>query len=272
MPSQNLPPQHRVAVPAPHRSRSVEWERRNLRLTPLEAVSLDASFADPPDALVLDLAASDMAAQAECWQVHDLLQIPLIVVRSDSCSDGSVALLERGADEVLAAGVEPALLAATVAAVLRRAQRQTVQGMMPVIRWGETEIDLVKRVVHRAGAVQSLSRTEYRLLVALLRAKGRACTHCELITQVWGANCATATHYLRLYIRYLREKIEVDPRHPQRIINVWGTGYRLLPVPSEEPTRESHPAGPTGPLLPRAEVVWNARSLSSPQPRQTSAS
>lgn len=272
MPSPDHVHQQRVAVPTHHRVRAAEWERRNLRLTPLESISLDASFADPPDALVLDLATADMATQAECWQVHDLLQVPLIALTGDGAGESSVALLERGADDVLDHGVDAALLAATVAAVLRRTQRSTVQGLARVIRWGETEIDLVKRVVTRAGTVATLSRTEYRLLVALLRSKGRACTHCELITQVWGANCASATHYLRLYIRYLREKIEEDPRHPQRIVNVWGTGYRLLPAPSEEPARESHPAGRAGSLLPRAEVVWNPRSLSSPQSQQISAS
>jgi DNA-binding response OmpR family regulator len=243
------------------------WSRRGMTLVRLHAAVIEQLLAEPPDVIVLDRAAIDPAVEFECWQVHDLLHIPIVIVAGTLPSQEVVALLERGAEEVVAGPPDAALLAACVAAILRRRGETALR--LPVLRLPGVEIDMVRRVVHRADTSRSLSRTEFSLLVALLRAGGRACSHHELLRQVWHTADLTATPYLRLYIRYLREKIEDDPRRPRLIVNVWGRGYRLalgrqdtpLPDPGGADVRV-HPA-PNGAFPSVKEVTCRPVSSSS---------
>lgn len=263
----------RVAVTTTHSLRSLEWERRDLVVVQLHADNVEASLSNPPDAIVLDLATSDARTRSGCWQLHDLLDVPVIVLIDDGSVEQRVALLERGADDVLVAPVDPRVLAACVAAVLRRSRRETAPGIPGTLHLDGVEVDLVRRTVYRERGTQSLSRTEFNLLVALMRANGRACTHRELIAQVWGTNASAAGHYLRLYIRYLREKLEEDPRQPRRIVNVWGTGYRLIlsrdGAHGSAPPATAAIVGSGDAVSPVSEVTWKPRSLLSPRLRPT---
>lgn len=258
-------PALRVALLSDRWLEPAEWSRRGMAPTHLQPVAFERLLTDPPAAIVLDPECTEARQLTDCWQLHDLLRVPVIVLAPGASGAEVAALLERGAEDVVTGTPDAALLAATVAAILRRVRRQAPQQVPPVVRLGSAEVDLVRRVIRRPGGTQSLSRTEFGLLLALLRAGGRACTHHDLITRVWGADYASATHYLRLYIRYLREKLEDDPRRPRFILNVWGTGYRLAlaPIAEAAPVAESVPTESHASIASR-ESTWLAPSSWSP--------
>jgi two-component system KDP operon response regulator KdpE len=208
-----------------------EWMRRGLTPYRLPAGAIERLFADPPDVIVVDAARDDARPVADCWQLADLLGVPLVVLAPGAAAETVTALLARGATDVITesrAALPVALLAARVAAVVRRTGRREGARLPVRLQVDGGEIDLVHRVVRRADGARSLSATEFRLLLALLRAGGRTCPHGELMARVWGPSSTSATHYLRLYVQYLREKIEADPRRPRHLVNVRGSGYRLV--------------------------------------------
>jgi two-component system, OmpR family, KDP operon response regulator KdpE len=95
------------------------------------------------------------------------------------------------------------------------------------LRIGEIEIDAAGQVVRKRGAVVPLSPTEFRLLMTLAEHRGQVVPSKALIARVWGTQYSSETHYLRLYVRYLRQKLEDDPSNPKYIVNRWGAGYAL---------------------------------------------
>jgi two-component system, OmpR family, KDP operon response regulator KdpE len=266
-------PPARVALLSDRWLEPHEWTRRGMSATRLRPIAFDRLLADPPDAIVLDPTCAEPRQITDCWQLHDLVRVPVIVLAEGASTETVLAFLERGAAEVVTETPDPALLSARVAAILRRCHREALHQLPAVVNLDGVEVDLVQRVVRRSWGTLSLSRTEFNLLLAFLRAGGRTCTHHELMTRVWGAECASATHYLRLYIRYLREKIEDDPRRPERILNVWGVGYRLalrseVTLPAEV---EAAPAPAVPAITTAAEsAAWTSISSSAP-PRQQPA-
>jgi two-component system KDP operon response regulator KdpE len=96
-----------------------------------------------------------------------------------------------------------------------------------VFRSGDVEVDLARRVVRRHGNEVKLSATEYALLALMIRHAGRVLTHRQLLQEVWGPNAIAQTHYLRVYVAHLREKLELDPAKPELILTEPGVGYRL---------------------------------------------
>lgn len=207
--------------------RPAEWRRLSLELERPKHGRLESFLTAPPAAALLEPSAASEEETALCWQLHDLLGVPVVALAPGAAAADVVALLDRGADDVVTDEIEPSLLAARVAAILRRTPRPAARRLPATVAWGDVQVDLLRRTVVRAGEVQTLSRTEFSLFLALLRCGGRTCSQRELITRVWGVESAAAAHYLRLYIRYLREKLEDNPRHPKRVLTVWGTGYRL---------------------------------------------
>jgi two-component system KDP operon response regulator KdpE len=219
---------------------------------------------EPPDALVIDLGADDAEQQAALWRLRAALDLPTVAITSQHGGECFTQILQRGADTILHGPATPQVIAAAVGALLRRI-RPNVAAAAPVIHLGDVEIDLVHRVVRRDGKVLTLSRTEFSLLSALVRANGRVCTQHELLAEVWGAERTSESHYLRLYIRYLREKIELDPSHPCHIVTVRGVGYRFVKpdgVRNEAAIAEAIVATATAPA--EGSRLWNAHSSSSP--------
>jgi two-component system KDP operon response regulator KdpE len=261
----------RIAVVSGSDIRTAAWYRRNMLLVRIQSRVAERLLADPPDVILLDAATIDAQLEAACWQVHDLLHIPIVVVADALPTKAAVDLLDRGAEDVVAGPPDSPLLAARVAAILRRRRGEALRRMPPLLRFPGVEIDMVRRVVRRGATTRSLSRTEFSLLVALFQAGGRPCLHRDLLRQVWRSDDPSATPYLRLYIRYLREKLEEDPRHPRLIVNVWGTGYRLvLAEGAAQPDAGSSrvfldpPSAVAIPSL--GEVTWPSHSSSSVLP------
>jgi two-component system KDP operon response regulator KdpE len=214
---------------------SSEWQRRGIMVSRPRSLAFGQLLEFPPDALVVDSTYCDARVVADCWQLRDLLHIRLVMVTDGATSREVVKLLERGADEVLTGGPASAEVAACTAAILRRVQSDSDRQLPAVVDLDGVEIDIRRRAIRRGRGLQSLSRTEFALLLTLIRRRGGVCTYRELIASAWGVDCSWATHYIRLHIRYLRQKIEDDAHRPRRILNVWGTGYRLALGPAAQP-------------------------------------
>ena len=221
-----------AAVVADEIAQNPEWNERGLTLT---RVSDDiwSAFSRPPAGLLLDVRLGRLREETQCWRLQQLLHIPLIALAEDAASAEVVALLRRGADDVVSEPLNARSLAARVSAILRRSgprdQSQPASGGPPVVYWGTTAVDLARRVVERPAGAAPLLRHEYDLLALLLRADGRVCAPAELAVALWGTIDSHAQRNLRTHIHHLRRKLEDDSSQPRYVVNVRGTGYRLVP-------------------------------------------
>ena len=149
--------------------------------------------------------------------------IPIVILSSRDDEAGKVAALDLGADDYVSKpfGVEE-LLARVRAALRHRLQQE---GEKPVFRSGDLSVDLVRRIVTVRGQEVKLTPREYDLLRLLVQHAGKVLTHRHILKEVWGGD--SDVHYLRIYIRTLRQKLESDPEKPVIILTEQGVGYRL---------------------------------------------
>jgi len=185
-------------------------------------LALRALFAFKPDVVVLDT-----GMQKGTRELFRLLEkvaaIPVFVLGDGAQAGDLVWYLEEGAADYLIKPVSHTLLAARLNAVLRRSH----DNGRGVLAMSDLEIDLDRHQVRKNGAAVALTPTEFRLLQTLAENAGRACSHRMLLERVWGDDFRTCAHYLRLYMGYLRQKLEDDPRNPSLLLTEWGVGYRL---------------------------------------------
>lgn len=179
------------------------------------------------------LVTSDPAAAEQCAVIRALGGIPLLVAGSSLSADSAAACLDAGADAVVGLPLSDAELDAHIQAVLRRSEIQDGAAPVRQIRAGSLTIDTDTHTVWQGEKEVNLSPTEFNLLAALAESPGSVVSNEELLTRVWGPEYADDVHYVRLYIGYLRAKLEADPRHPTLIVNQWGVGYRLATTPGE---------------------------------------
>jgi two-component system KDP operon response regulator KdpE len=185
---------------------------------------LRSLFTFHPDALVLDL--RDSRDGKELFQLlYKVSELPIIVLGDGTEPAKAVWFLEEGAADYLARPVPHKVLSARISALLRRTSANGDSGPIQV---GPLEIDAERHVVLRDGRAISLTPIEFRLLRVLAEHAGSACKHRMLLAQVWGEDFRHCSHYLRLYIGYLRNKLEEDPRNPKILVTEWGVGYRLV--------------------------------------------
>jgi two-component system KDP operon response regulator KdpE len=180
-----------------------------------------------PEIVLLDGPVEDVDSLELCRHIRGITDVPIVMLAPDARETDIVRALESGADEYLLRPVGPRELAARLRALMRRANHLPAGAGNGRLTLGDIEVDDDERRVYKRGQLVELSPTEYRLLVCLLREAGRVVSHRKLMAQVWGGEYVQCRHYLRLYIRYLRSKLEDDPRDPKMILNEWGTGYRL---------------------------------------------
>jgi two-component system KDP operon response regulator KdpE len=188
---------------------------------------LTLAAATLPDLVILDLGLPDMDGLEVCTRLRQWSQIPIIVLSVRDRERDKVAALDRGADDYLTKpfGVEELL--ARVRVALRHSSRASGAGEKP-IKSGPLEIDLAWHRVKREGREVKLTATEYKLLAFLAANRGRVLTHRAILSQVWDPADADHTEYLRVYIRQLRKKLEIDPDQPEVLITEPGVGYRFL--------------------------------------------
>jgi two-component system KDP operon response regulator KdpE len=179
----------------------------------------------PPDVVLLDLGLPDMEGVAVLKRLREWSRVPVVVLSVRDREEDKIAALDHGADDYVTKPFSTGELLAR----LRVAQRHTHPAPeAAVFRAGEVEVDFVRRVVLRQGREVKLTATEYSLLALLARHAGRVMTHRQLLKEVWGPNAVEQTHYLRVYVAHLREKLEADPNQPRLLITEAGVGYRLM--------------------------------------------
>lgn len=188
--------------------------------TPL---ALRQLFAFRPDAVVFDGCSEDQGRQLFSL-LNKVCPLPITVLGDSQSEEEMVWYLEEGATYYLVKPISPNHLAARLRAALRRTTQQSPD---TVVRVGDLEIDPDRQEVRRQGQVIPLTPTEFRLLRALAERPGQACSYRMLLERVWGEDFAHCAHYLRLYIGYLRQKLEDDPKRPRLLVTQWGVGYRL---------------------------------------------
>lgn len=186
-----------------------------------------------PDLLVLDLGLPDGDGLDLIRDVRGWSAVPIIVLSARSDEADKIAALDAGADDYLTKPFGVGELLARVRANLRRpraaaADGTTPQEADPVFRFGEVEVDRHARIVRRAGAEVHLTPIEYRLLNVLVANAGRVLTHRQLLREVWGPSHADQSHYLRIYMGHLRQKLELDAAQPRHLLTETAVGYRLL--------------------------------------------
>jgi two-component system KDP operon response regulator KdpE len=186
--------------------------------------ALDAVRSKRADMVVLDLGLPDIDGLEVIRRVRDAgSAVPIIVLSSRDSEAAKVQALDLGADDYVTKpfGVDELL------ARIRAAQRHRLQqqGEKPIFRTGDLTVDLVRRLVTVRGNEVKFSPREYDLLRLLVAHAGKVMTHNMILREVWGA--ATDVQYLRIYIRALRQKIELDTDKPEYIVTETGVGYRL---------------------------------------------
>ena len=179
----------------------------------------------PSDLIILDLGLGDMDGAEVVERLRSWSSVPLIVLSVRSKEEEKVRLLELGADDYVVKPFGMAELLARARAALRRHRRASVDD--PVVEIGPLTIDLAARSVRLRGKRLVLTPKEYRLLQVLAQHAGNVVTHQHLLREVWGATHVNDSHYLRIFIRKLRQKIEADPTRPRILITELGVGYRI---------------------------------------------
>ncbi|QOJ24916.1 MAG: two-component system response regulator KdpE [Gammaproteobacteria bacterium] len=180
-----------------------------------------------PDLVIIDLGLPDIEGKEVIRQIRSWSEIPIIVLSARDREEEKVAALNTGADDYLTKPFGVPELIARIRAHLRRHQSNENQSDS-IVHFGDVTVDLPARKVTRADAEIHLTPIEYRLLIALIRARGRVLTHTQLMLAVWGPNHSERTHYLRIYMGHLRQKLERDPTQPEFLLTELGVGYRLV--------------------------------------------
>jgi two-component system, OmpR family, KDP operon response regulator KdpE len=178
-----------------------------------------------PDAIVLDLGLPDMDGVAVLKRLREWSQVPVVVLSVRDREEEKINALDNGADDYLTKPFSTGELLAR----LRVAQRHAKPAAdMAVFKAGRLEVDLTARLVKVNGQPVKLTATEYALLQLFVRHAGKVLTHRQILKGVWGPTYTEQTHYLRVYMTHLREKIEATPSEPELLITESGIGYRLV--------------------------------------------
>lgn len=179
-----------------------------------------------PDLVLLDLGLPGMSGLEVCRRVRAQSALPIIVLSVKDTERDKVQALDLGADDYVSKpfGINEVLARVRVA-LRHTAQVQT--GTEPIYSIDQLRVDFAQRLVTMNGQEIKLTPTEYDLLKALIKNRGKIMTRQMLLSQVWGTGYGADAHYLHVYIGQLRRKIEPDPAHPRFILTVSGVGYRF---------------------------------------------
>ncbi|RZL45458.1 MAG: two-component system response regulator KdpE [Variovorax sp.] len=191
---------------------------------------LTAAGTRQPDLLVLDLGLPDGDGLRLIRDVRQWSSVPIVVLSARTEEAEKVAALDAGADDYLTKPFGTGELLARVRANLRRqrAMRNDADPAQQVFRFGNIEVDSTARVVRRAGVEVHLTPTEYRMLNVLVANAGRVMTQRQILNAVWGPAYVEQSHYLRIYMGHLRQKLEADPAQPVHLLTETAVGYRLV--------------------------------------------
>jgi two-component system KDP operon response regulator KdpE len=180
-----------------------------------------------PDLVILDLGLPDAEGHDVVRAIRQWSSMPIVVLSARTDEQQKVRALDAGADDYVTKPFSVGELLARVRAALRRAASPADSEAGP-LQIGEVVIDLARRTASGPAGGIHFTPIEYRLLAALARHAGGVATQRHLLRQVWGPDHVEHPHYLRVYMKQLREKIEVDPARPRHLLTETGVGYRLV--------------------------------------------
>jgi two-component system KDP operon response regulator KdpE len=178
-----------------------------------------------PDGVLLDLGLPDLDGTEVIRRLRDWSRVPVLVLSVREGEDDKIAALDAGADDYLTKPFNGRELLARVRAILRRTQ---ITNEPAIARIGAIEIDRSAHVVRRENTEVHLTAKEYALFALLVQHRGKVVTHRQILREVWGPNAEENTHYLRVVMTHLRQKLEVDPHAPRHFKTESGIGYRLV--------------------------------------------
>ncbi len=194
-----------------------------------------------PDVIILDVMMPDLDGFEVLKLIREISQVPVIMLTAKGEEDDRVRGLELGADDYVTKPFSPRELVSRVRAVLRRTEAGgfTSRDVYEVDDY--LKMDFERREIWVGGKQIKLRPTEYRLLYHLVKNAGWVMTYDQLLSKVWGYEYRDEPHYVRLYINYLRQKIEKDPANPQYILTERGVGYRFVDFVREKMDDISNP-------------------------------
>lgn len=179
-----------------------------------------------PDAVVLDLGLPDLDGKEALVKARAFYEGPIVILSARDRETEKIDALDLGADDYVEKPFGVGELLARLRVALRHRLRD--EGADPVVTVGDLTVDLVKRLVTRAGEAIRLSPREYDLLAQLVKGAGKVVTHRQLLTAVWGPAHEHDVQYLRVFVGQLRQKIEPDPSQPALILTEPAVGYRWM--------------------------------------------
>jgi DNA-binding response OmpR family regulator len=201
-------------------------ERQDYQVTTAASgqAGLEAFVADGADIVLLDVTMHGLDGWQVLARLREFSVVPIIMLTARSDEPEVLRGFAGGADDYVSKPFSFAQLVARIRAVLDRAGRAS-DARHTVLRGGDLEVDVDRHHVFRAGEPIELTATEFKILAALLRAKGKVVSTHDLVVEVWGSEYAEETGYIRRYVWHLRRKLEPDPQRPRYILNERSFGY-----------------------------------------------
>ncbi len=178
-----------------------------------------------PDLIVLDLTLPDLDGLEVIKRLREWTQAPVIILSVREQEGDKITALDAGANDYVTKPFGMGELLARIRNALRHVENAETE---PILSFGDLTLDLTQRLASVSGKEIRLTPTEYKLLKTLAVNSGKVLTHTQLLRMVWGSSCTEEVHYLRVFVKRLRNKIEQNPSHPVHIITEPCVGYRFL--------------------------------------------
>ena len=211
---------------------ALEAHGHTLTIAATGAEGLRRATLRQPDVIIVDLGLPDMSGLDVIARLREWFRGPIIVLSARSHENDKIAALDLGADDYLTKPFGIGELLARLRVAQRHLAARDGAPQEARITAGALTIDLGAHRVQRDGVDVHLTPIEYKLLTTLARHRGKVMTHRQLLREVWGAAHVESPHYLRIYMRALRHKIENEPARPQHLLTEIGVGYRFADEPA----------------------------------------